>query len=161
MFPNPKDNRNMRSRAAQQIQRRRASQPISRVQRRVPTNVVLNPITQAERRQFADLVAEVNTLAGLARRAMFANNVMRLGLTPYTYGEMENVINGIMIHFPYVFHEIDDNLSHLYNTNNGNELRRAIQTQQTRVRQLNDAIGSNLNQIIEFVQTRGSDYYGS
>jgi len=147
----------MRSRVVQKIKRRpsRASQQISRVQRRAPTNAA-PPITQAERRQFADLVTEINTLASLARRAMLASNVMISGQMP-----QQSVIVQQTSHFPYMFSEIDDNLSHFYNTNNGNELRRAIQTQQTRVRQLNDTIGSHLDSINRFVQTRGSDYYGS
>ena len=134
----------------QQMQRQRdvnfANQ--NRVANRSPRRAV--SVTPQLRGQFSSSVQDVQELTAVARRVMLAHNAMLTGQLN------EDLVNrAITGQFPYSYSEIDDNLSHLYNTNNHQELVAAFQMNARRSNDIRNTINNLMNDMQTFVQARG------
>ena len=107
------------------------------------------PVDASLRQKFSASVQDVQELTGVARRVMMAHNAMLTGQIDI------GSINSSLQHFPYVYHEIDGNLSHLYNTNNRQELVQAFQMNARRSSDIRNTINNLMNDMQLFVQRRG------
>lgn len=138
-----------RNSLVQQIQRQRnvnfANK--SRVANRSPKRAT--PVDASLRGKFSASVQDVQQLTSVARRVMLAHNAMLTGQLN------SDLVNNSLQHFPYTYHDIDGNLSHLYNTNNRQELVEAFQMNARRASDIRNTIGNLMNDMQLFVQRRG------
>ena len=140
----------MRNRNAliQQIQRQRNINLANQRGKNRNLNRV-TPVDASLRGKFSASVQEVQQLTSVARRVMLAHNAMLNGQLN------SDLVNSSLQNFPYTYHEIDDNLSHLYNTNNRQELVEAFQMNARRESDIRNTIGNLMNDMQLFVQRRG------
>lgn len=115
----------------------------------VPTHMTAQRVDPELRSKFSDSVRNVQELTGLWRRVRMAHDAMLRGQINVAQ------INNDLQQFPYTYHDIDDNLSHLYNTNNRQELVQAFQMNARRGSDIQNTINNLMNDLKLFVQTRG------
>jgi hypothetical protein len=106
------------------------------------------------RGKFSDSQRDAMQMVSVARRLMSAYNAL-VANTQYSTID----INREMQMSPYKIYDIDDNLTHLYNTNNHQELVAAFQRNVQRCKDLAHQIGSLMDQIDHWVQAHATQHF--
>jgi hypothetical protein len=106
------------------------------------------------RGKFADSQRDAMQMVSVARRLMEAYNAL---VANTQYSQIN--ISRQMQMGPYKIADIDDNLTHLYNTNNHQELVAAFTRNVQRCKDLAHQIGSLMDQIDHWVEAHATQHF--